>query len=348
MIAAAAVSPPSPPPPPPTPPPLLPLERGEPACQDLSLSKGHRALYSVFGGSNTQGANAVALSPKGGTMYGRGNPSFAHLLAKRMMATHDAKWNADGGSGPILAGTCASMFMPADTRLGTIEYLPNLGYIHEDKAEVGAVKAMLHMLRARGAAAFLVNIVSGTKRYENDARGGRKGRQCRKLGYRENVIGCMSRERLLSFRDKLARAANETGAYVITIDADEVPHLFGADSFHLNANGHRKVFNEIWRLYPMLTRASQSTRTDVRAPTSLLRPVRTGGAEQLAPGPHARAVRAPASGTYCGTTGSTVILSCVPSTAISHAPSRVEAKARHGPIWSVRARPSGALGRSSG
>ena len=242
------------------PPPLLPLGLGDTACQDLSLPTGHRAVYTVFGGSNTQGANAVALNSKGATMYGHGNPSFAHLLAKRLKDTHVAKWNADGGSGPILAGTCASMFVPPDTRLGTIEYLPNLGYIHEDKAEVGAIKAMLHMMRARGAAAFLVNIVSGTKRYENDARGGGQGLECRKQNYRENVIGCMGRVRLLAFRDKLTHAANETGAQVITIDADEVPHLFGADSFHLNANGHRTVFNEIWRRYRALPCAEHRDR----------------------------------------------------------------------------------------
>ena len=34
--------------------------------------------------------------------------------------------------------------------------------------------------------------------------------------------------------------------------AAQVPHLFGADSFHLNANGHRTVFNQIWRLYRAL------------------------------------------------------------------------------------------------
>ena len=243
-------------------------------------------MFAVFGGSNTQGANAMALNAHGGTMYGRGIPSFAHLLAKRLRDTHVTKWNADGGSGPILAGTCASTFVPPETRLGTIEYLPNLGYIHEDKAEVGAIKAMLHMMHARGAAAFLVNIVSGTKRYENDARGGGQGRECQRQNYRENVIGCMGHVRLLAFRDKLAHAANETGAHVITIDADEVhgllaqrstthhtphtthhtpptahdgstpaaqvPHLFGADSFHLNANGHRTVFNQIWSLYRAL------------------------------------------------------------------------------------------------
>ena len=228
FIGAAAAD--SWPPPPPPSPPLLPLEVGEAACQDLSLPKGQHAVFAVFGGSNTQGANAMALNAHGGTMYGRGIPSFAHLLAKRLRDTHVTKWNADGGSGPILAGTCASTFVPPETRLGTIEYLPNLGYIHEDKAEVGAIKAMLHMMHARGAAAFLVNIVSGTKRYENDARGGGQGRECQRQNYRENVIGCMGRVRLLAFRDKLAHAANETGAHVITIDADEVHGLLAQRS----------------------------------------------------------------------------------------------------------------------
>ena len=50
----------------------------------------------------------------------------------------------------------------------------------------------------------------------------------------------MGRERILHFRDLLARAANETGAHVVTIDADEAPHLFGADSFHLNATATRR------------------------------------------------------------------------------------------------------------
>ena len=83
--AAAADS--WPPPPPPSPPPLLPLEVGEAACQDLSLPKGQHAVFSVFGGSNTQGANAMALNAHGGTMYGRGIPSFAHLLACPLVAS---------------------------------------------------------------------------------------------------------------------------------------------------------------------------------------------------------------------------------------------------------------------
>ena len=262
LIGAAAADL-RPPPPPPSPPPLLPLEVGEAACQDLSLPKGQHAVFSVFGGSNTQGANAMALNAHGGTMYGRGIPSFAHLLAKRLRDTHVTKWNADGGSGPILAGTCASTFVPPETRLGTIEYLPNLGYIHEDKAEVGAIKAMLHMMRARGAAAFLVNIVSGTKRYENDARGGGQGRECQRQNYRENVIGCMGRVRLLAFRDKLAHAANETGARVITIDADEVHGLLAQRSttHHPPPTSHHPLLTTALLLRPRCRTCSAPTRS---------------------------------------------------------------------------------------
>lgn len=250
----------------PPPPPRLPLEGGTPSCQSLDLPPKSKAVFSVFGGSNTQGANAVSLNARGGTNYGRANPSFARLLADRLRDTHIAKWNADGGSGPLLAGTCASLFIPPDTRLGTIEYLPNLGYIHEDQAEVGSIKAMLHMLHARGAFAFVVNIVSGRKRFENEARGSRQASQCIRLNFSENVVGCTGRDRLFAFRDKLALAANATGAHVVTIDADEVPHLFGADSFHLNAEGHRTVFNSIWRIYrslPCMARHDRAARTQI-------------------------------------------------------------------------------------
>ena len=238
----------------PPPPSSLPLEVGDPHCMDLALGPQlgarytQRATYTIFGGSNSQGANAKALAPNGGTIYGPGIPSFAHLLAARLNRSHDVQWNADGGSGPMFAGACASHFIPPKTRLGTVEYLPNMGYLKEDRAEVAAVSSMLRMMRARGAAAFLVNIVSGTKRYENDARGGGQGAACKRLGFREELVGCMGRERIVRFRDLLARAANETGAHVVTIDADKAPHLFGADSFHLNSNGHKTVFNEIWRI----------------------------------------------------------------------------------------------------
>ena len=43
-----------------------------------------------------------------------------------------------------------------------------------------------------------------------------------------------------------------------------MPHLFGADSFHLNSNGHKTVFNEIWRILrelPCATRHDDDAST---------------------------------------------------------------------------------------
>ena len=77
----------------------LPLEVGDPHCIDLALgpqlgSSRHtqRATYTIFGGSNSHGANAKALAPNGGTIYGPGIPSFAHLLAARLNRSHDVRW----------------------------------------------------------------------------------------------------------------------------------------------------------------------------------------------------------------------------------------------------------------
>ena len=85
-------------PPPPSPPPSLPLEVGDPRCLDLGLGSllgsaryTKKAIFSAFGGSNTQGANAKALNPRGGTIYGPNIPSFAHLLAARLRRSHDAQ-----------------------------------------------------------------------------------------------------------------------------------------------------------------------------------------------------------------------------------------------------------------
>ena len=48
------------------------------------------------------------------------------------------------------------------------------------------------------------------------------------------------------------------GAKLITVDADETPHLFGADFFHINTAGHRHVANSIWRDYKQLPCAAFS------------------------------------------------------------------------------------------
>ena len=75
----------SPPPPPPPPSPFIPLESGTPLCTREALTNlpvDARPVFVAFGGSNTQGANALSLSMNGGTEYGRHLPSFATLLQK--------------------------------------------------------------------------------------------------------------------------------------------------------------------------------------------------------------------------------------------------------------------------
>jgi len=76
----------------------------------------------------------------------------------------------------------------------------------------------------------------------------------------------MSRERILHLNSELSKIAKAHHAHLVVRDADETPHLFGADAFHLNTNGHRSVFNEIWSTYrsePCAT--SHARRTPLRS-----------------------------------------------------------------------------------
>ena len=235
------------PPPPPPPPPLIPLEGGGLFCNNLSLPIEAKPLIVVFGGSNTAGTNSIALQPNGGVLYGRHIPSFVNLL-RSALPQYGQVGHIEGGSGPSLFGACASQFVPLQTRIGIVEFLPNIGYAKEDKAELAAIKLLLQMMHSRGAATYLVNILSGTKRYVRDERSGFCGKFNETMRDK-SVIGCMSRARVLYFHEELKKIALATHAHVISRDADETPELFGADSFHINVNGHRSVFNEIWQTH---------------------------------------------------------------------------------------------------
>ena len=279
LIAATTAAQTVSPPPPPPPLPLIPLESGSPLCTrealiNFTLPAETRPVFAAFGGSNTQGANVLSLNPNGGTHYGGHLASFAKFLQKALQG-FTTQMNADGGSGPSvchaglepqtsraqsathtfgpclgqLVGACANRFIPPETRFGTIEFLPNIGYIKEDRAELAAVKLMLQAMNARGAPAYLVNILSGSARFVRDARFGFCGRFQNATERDASVIGCMSRERVVYLHTELSKIAKAQQAHVITRDADETPELFGADSFHLNANGHRSVFNEIWSIH---------------------------------------------------------------------------------------------------
>ena len=135
--ARQSTAPPHPPPPPPPPLPLIPLESGTPLCTREALTNlpvGARPVFTAFGGSNSQGANALSVDLRnGGTQYGPHVPSFANLLSKALGRGFETHMHADGGSGPSLAGTCTSRFIPPETRVGTVEFLPNIGYIKDDR-----------------------------------------------------------------------------------------------------------------------------------------------------------------------------------------------------------------------
>ena len=135
--ARQSTAPPPPPPPPPPPLPLIPLESGTPLCTREALTNlpvGARPVFTAFGGSNSQGANALSVDLRnGGTQYGPHVPSFANLLSKALGRGFETHMHADGGSGPSLAGTCTSRFIPPETRVGTVEFLPNIGYIKDDR-----------------------------------------------------------------------------------------------------------------------------------------------------------------------------------------------------------------------
>ena len=99
------------------------------------LARGRPSgVFTAFGGSNSQGANALSVDLRnGGTQYGPHLPSFANLLSKALGRGFETHMHADGGSGPSLAGTCTSRFIPPETRVGTVEFLPNIGYIKDDR-----------------------------------------------------------------------------------------------------------------------------------------------------------------------------------------------------------------------
>lgn len=50
------------------------------------------------------------------------------------------------------AAACVGRFAPDETRLATVEFLPNIGYIKDDRGELKSIGELLHALRRRGAA----------------------------------------------------------------------------------------------------------------------------------------------------------------------------------------------------
>lgn len=148
--------------------------RGGPPWRACEPSPHGHTVVSL-GGSNTGGANALETSRTGATRYGRHLDSFGALFSQMLQSNgtrHRLAMRADGGSSPMFAGACASQFVPSNTIAGTVEYLPNIGYVKDDEAETGAIGNILRKLRDNGALAFAINIVSGSARWQRDHRPG--------------------------------------------------------------------------------------------------------------------------------------------------------------------------------
>lgn len=109
-----------------------------------SSVSGENPMFLMLGGSNSAGANALEhqrLGPQSMDIISR---VFAQLFLEKLHATNvDLRKRADGGSSPLFAGACASQFVSKRAIGGTIEYLPNIGFIKDNEAEVGTMSALM-------------------------------------------------------------------------------------------------------------------------------------------------------------------------------------------------------------
>lgn len=199
--------------------------------------------FSIIGGSNTAGANAVSHKNKV-TKWGKPHMTFAKQFSQILPQT-TIKYGADGGRGPIFLSACSREFISNNTRYASVEYLPNIGYLKDENAEIGSVKNLLKIYNSLGALTFVINILSGSARYQEAMS------ICGKYNSSifQKVIGCMTRDHIEKIRDKIVEHANITNSHVIEVDANKNPELFGADMFHLNQNGHDFVFKKMWEHY---------------------------------------------------------------------------------------------------
>jgi len=252
---AQTPSPLPPPPSPPFPPPLPPREPGDwrdAAC--LEPAKGKQPAFAVFGGSNSAGTNSLRYVGGGDPIvYGPHIPSFADELMRRLPAFQRSDRAMAGGMGPTAAAACVGRFAPAETRLATVEFLPNIGYIKDDRGELESIGELLRALRRRGAATYVVDIISGSLRFERERKfQGWCGQNLTEYNESSVLHGCNTRHQILRLHGEITKLTHRYGATLITVDADETPHLFGADFFHINMAGHRHVANSIWRDFKQL------------------------------------------------------------------------------------------------
>ena len=206
----------------------------------------------AFGGSNTVGANATHTTARGATTWGRPLKSFARLSAMALSASFSA--HAMGGMSPSSI-MCARSQIPKDTVLGTVEFLPNIGFIHDDEAEVRAMRFLVRSIQEVGALAVVVNVVPGDARFERDAKYSKCG-QLKTDEEEEAMIGCVDKERMGTIRQKIRAMAAQEGAPLVEMECQSTPELCGSDSFHMNQDGHQRIADQILKLCLLYTSPS--------------------------------------------------------------------------------------------
>jgi len=187
-----------------------------------------KPIYAILGGSNTLGARNI----KGGT--GPNWQSFGKQLCGwgGFAANYTAKWTAQGALGPAMAAACSHSFIPAGTRLVTLEFLPNMGYTGHDSSEIGEMEQLISTALGRGARTVVVIITPGNERLNATF--------CP-----ERTVGCTSRVHVLKMRDALVKLADKYKVKTVVLDADVDRHLFGTDAMHANQEGHDYIFRTI-------------------------------------------------------------------------------------------------------
>lgn len=154
---------------------------------------------------------------------------------------------------------CARFQIPKATVLGTVEFLPNIGFIRDDEAELRAMTFLVRSIQEVGALAVVVNVVPGDARFERDAKYSKCGR-LKTAEEQEAMIGCVNKERMESIRQKIRVMAAQEGAPLVEMECQSTPELCGSDSFHMNQDGHERIAKQILGLMHNTTRwSSHST-----------------------------------------------------------------------------------------
>jgi hypothetical protein len=232
-------------------------------AREKTTGREPKPVYVILGGSNTVGARNVKWVP------GRPWVSYAAQLgaAGGWAANYTKVQHAQGAMGPTMAAACAGSFIPPATRLLTIEYLPNVGYVADDQSELDAIETLLQVAQQRMARTIVVLINPGRERFATTP------------GCTDNMVGCTTVEHVHRLRQGMLNLTLQYGARSVLADCDTDRERFGEDWMHLNQEGHNWMYHKILEQlndWPDPPPPSSRSRPDIGVQCSLgeeLRPL---------------------------------------------------------------------------